>query len=250
MISMIDLQTLTISYGKKVLVDSVNAEFRPGYGLRSRRSGTGMERRRCCVRWQVCRVRRVDGSIVLDEVQGTGAREVRSMIFYAPGEGTLLYPGLRAEDHLKMVCDMWPHARDIEEIVEQTQIGEFAKMRIRTLSQGMKQQLTLAIAYATGARYLLLDEPMNALDPSRVDLHSEILRKLADSGTCIIMSSHILDSVDRLCDEILFLKDGRLIRSIPQDDAAPKSPGSHFAKPAGRAEGALSTYRRLYEKGE
>lgn len=46
----------------------------------------------------------------------------------------------------------------------------------------MKQQLTLAIAYATGARYLLLDEPMNALDPSRVDLHSEILRKLADSG--------------------------------------------------------------------
>ena len=90
---------------------------------------------------------------------------------------------------------------------------------------------------------------MNALDPSRVDLHSEILRKLADSGTCIIMSSHILDSVDRLCDEILFLKDGRLIRSIPQDDAAPKSPGSHFAKPAGRAEGALCTYRRLYEKG-
>ena len=170
------------------------------------------------------------------------------MIFYAPGEGTLLYPGLRAEDHLKMVCDMWPHARDIEEIVEQTQIGEFAKMRIRTLSQGMKQQLTLAIAYATGARYLLLDEPMNALDPSRVDLHSEILRKLADSGTCIIMSSHILDSVDRLCDEILFLKDGKLIRSIPQDDTTPKSRGSHFAKPAGRAEGALSTYRRLYEK--
>ena len=231
---MIDLQTLTISYGKKVLVDSVNAEFAPGtvYGLVAP-NGHG----------KTTLLRAMAG------LQGTGAREVRSMIFYAPGEGTLLYPGLRAEDHLKMVCDMWPHARDIEEIVEQTQIGEFAKMRIRTLSQGMKQQLTLAIAYATGARYLLLDEPMNSLDPSRVDLHSEILRKLADSGTCIIMSSHILDSVDRLCDEILFLKDGRLIRSIPQDDAAPKSPGSHFAKPAGRAEGALSTYRRLYEKG-
>ncbi len=248
MISMIDLQTLTISYGKKVLVDSVNAEFAPGtvYGLVA---PNGHGKTTLLRAMAGLPGPRVDGSIVLDEVQGTGAREVRSMIFYAPGEGTLLYPGLRAEDHLKMVCDMWPHARDIEEIVEQTQIGEFAKMRIRTLSQGMKQQLTLAIAYAMGARYLLLDEPMNALDPSRVDLHSEILRKLADSGTCIIMSSHILDSVDRLCDEILFLKDGRLIRSIPQDDAAPKSPGSHFAKPAGRAEGALSTYRRLYEKG-
>ena len=222
---MIGLQTLTISYGKKVLVDSVDAEFAPGtvYGLVA---PNGHGKTTLLRAMAGLPGPRVDGSIVLDEVQGTGAIEVRSMIFYAPGEGTLLYPGLRAEDHLKMVCDMWPHARDIEEIVEQTQIGEFAKMRIRTLSQGMKQQLALAIAYATGARYLLLD------------------------GTCIIMSSHILDSVDRLCDEILFLKDGRLIRSIPQDDAAPKSPGSHFAKPAGRAEGALSTYRRLYEKGE
>ena len=191
---MIDLQTLTISYGKKVLVDSVNAEFAPGtvYGLVA---PNGHGKTTLLRAMAGLPGPRVDGSIVLDEVQGTGAREVRSMIFYAPGEGTLLYPGLRAEDHLKMVCDMWPHARDIEEIVEQTQIGEFAKMRIRALSQGMKQQLTLAIAYATGARYLLLDEPMNALDPSRVDLHSEILRKLADSGTCIIMSSHILDSV-------------------------------------------------------
>lgn len=52
---MIDLQTLTISYGKKVLVDSVNAEFAR---VRSTVSSlrTGMERRRCCVRWQVCRV--------------------------------------------------------------------------------------------------------------------------------------------------------------------------------------------------
>ena len=158
MISMIDLQTLTISYGKKVLVDSVNAEFAPGtvYGLVA---PNGHGKTTLLRAMAGLPGPRVDGSIVLDEVQGTGAREVRSMIFYAPGEGTLLYPGLRAEDHLKMVCDMWPHARDIEEIVEQTQIGEFAKMRIRTLSQGMKQQLTLAIAYATGARYLLLDEP-------------------------------------------------------------------------------------------
>ena len=117
MISMIDLQTLTISYGKKVLVDSVNAEFAPGtvYGLVA---PNGHGKTTLLRAMAGLPGPRVDGSIVLDEVQGTGAREVRSMIFYAPGEGTLLYPGLRAEDHLKMVCDMWPHARDIEEIVE------------------------------------------------------------------------------------------------------------------------------------
>ena len=111
------------------------------------------------------------------------------MIFYAPGEGTLLYPGLRAEDHLKMVCDMWPHARDIEEIVEQTQIGEFAKMRIRTLSQGMKQQLTLAIAYATGARYLLLDEPMNALRPQQGGL---AFRDSQEAGRFWYVHHHVI----------------------------------------------------------
>jgi len=95
---MIDLQTLTISYGKKVLVDSVNAEFAPGtvYGLVA---PNGHGKTTLLRAMAGLPGPRVDGSIVLDEVQGTGAREVRSMIFYAPGEGTLLYPGLRAEDH-------------------------------------------------------------------------------------------------------------------------------------------------------
>lgn len=96
---MIDLQTLTISYGKKVLVDSVNAEFAPGtvYGLVA---PNGHGKTTLLRAMAGLPGPRVDGSIVLDEVQGTGAREVHSMIFYAPGEGTLLYPGLRAEDHL------------------------------------------------------------------------------------------------------------------------------------------------------
>lgn len=114
---MIDLQALTLSYGKRVLVDSVDAGFAPGkvYGLvaPNGRGKTTLLRAMAGLPGP-----RVDGSIVLDEVQGAGVREARSMIFYAPGEGTLLYPELRAENHLKMVCDMWPHARDIEEIVE------------------------------------------------------------------------------------------------------------------------------------
>ena len=87
---MIDLQTLTISYGKKVLVDSVNAEFAPGtvYGLVA---PNGHGKTTLLRAMAGLPGPRVDGSIVLDEVQGTGAREVRSMIFYAPGEGTLLY---------------------------------------------------------------------------------------------------------------------------------------------------------------
>ena len=80
---MIGLQTLTISYGKKVLVDSVDAEFAPGtvYGLVA---PNGHGKTTLLRAMAGLPGPRVDGSIVLDEAQGTGTREVRSMIFYAP----------------------------------------------------------------------------------------------------------------------------------------------------------------------
>lgn len=98
---MIDLQTLTISYGKKVLVDSVNAEFAPGtvYGLVA---PNGHGKTTLLRAMAGLPGPRVDGSIVLDEVQGTGAREVRSMIFYAPGEGTCCIP-----DCVRKITSRW-----------------------------------------------------------------------------------------------------------------------------------------------
>ncbi|MBY4797570.1 hypothetical protein K6V98_04275 [Collinsella sp. AGMB00827] len=80
----------------------------------------------------------------------------------------------------------------------------------------MRQQVVLAISYLTGARYLLLDEPMNALDPTNVARHTELLRKRAAEGSCIVISSHILDNVDRVADTVLFIKDGRLQEFDPR----------------------------------
>lgn len=90
----------------------------------------------------------------------------------------------------------------------------------------MKQQLTLAVAYATGARYLLLDEPMNALDPTNVAVQGELIRKAAARGGCVVLSSHILGNVDELCDTVLFLKDGKLLRYSGE----PRSAGELYRK--------------------
>ena len=79
----------------------------------------------------------------------------------------------------------------------------------------MKQQLALAVAYCTGARYLLLDEPMNALDPGNVALNSYIMKRLAAQGTSILLSSHILSNLDELCDSLLVIRGGSLARVIP-----------------------------------
>lgn len=126
----------------------------------------------------------------------------------------------------------------------------------------MRQQLTLAIAYMTGARYLLLDEPMNALDPTNVQLNSAIMRSMAKQGTGIIMSSHILDNVDQLSDKILFVKDKGLVLFDPSAPTAPASTASPFvvrvgfncgyrpAHAAPRAGGSLCFRPRLRLQGD
>lgn len=129
-----------------------------------------------------------------------------------------------------MTRKLWKSERDPADVARACRIDGFLGKRVRACSQGMKQQLTLAIAYMTGARYLLLDEPMNALDPTNVQLNSRILRGLAQRGAGVLMSSHILENVDQLSDEILFVRDGKLVMFDP--DAGPAR--------------ALDIYNQLY----
>ena len=150
-----------------------------------------------------------------------------------------------------MTKKLWRSDRDIADVARTCKIDGFLKKRVRACSQGMKQQLMLAIAYMTGARYLLLDEPMNALDPTNVQINSKILRELVGRGVGVVMSSHILDNVDQLSDRILFVKDRGLVMfesaavvggCVAEASRVPEMPpaagGRHFAaKRALRAEG-------------
>ena len=167
-----------------------------------------------------------------------------------------------------MTRKLWRSQRSIDDVARACKVDGFLSKRVRACSQGMRQQLTLAIAYMTGARYLLLDEPMNALDPTNVQLNSAIMRSMAKQGTGIIMSSHILDNVDQLSDKILFVKDKGLVLFDPSAPAAPASTasplssasastaaspahaapraGAHFASGPACASKAIDIYNELY----
>lgn len=214
---------------------------------------------------------RVSGSITVDSLPANQVARRRARVFYAPGEGTLLYPGMTVGEHLDMAKKLWRSARSVEDVSRLCRVDGFLNKRVRACSQGMRQQLTLAIAYMTGARYLLLDEPMNALDPTNVQLNSDIMRSLARRGTGIIMSSHILDNVDQLSDKILFVKDAGLVLFDPAAGAGAAvgtgaaagagtaagsslghglggrvGPGAHFASGSNRVLKAIDIYNELY----
>lgn len=221
---MLRVDDLSVRYGKKLVIDHVSAGFKPGriYGLVAPNGyGKSTLLRAMAGTGNGC----AEGAVLVDAGECAGI-ESRRRVFYAPGEGTLLYPGLTAADHLKMARDLWASDADLSRVAAACRVDGFGRKRVRSFSQGMKQQLTLAVAYATGARYLLLDEPMNALDPTNVAVQGELIRKADARGGCVVLSSHILGNVDELCDTVLFLKDGKLLRYSGE----PRSAGELYRK--------------------
>jgi ABC-2 type transport system ATP-binding protein len=99
----------------------------------------------------------------------------------------------------------------IDELLATVHLSEFADRPATVLSRGQKQRLGLARALVHDPRVLLLDEPASGLDPrSRVDLRL-LLRRLADEGRTVLVSSHVLAELDEMCDDAVFLSRGRSV---------------------------------------
>lgn len=226
---MLSVSHLTLSYRGRVLLDDVSFGLEPGR-IMGLVAPNGYGKTTLLKAMAGIKGARVSGIVDVDGLPANQVARRRARVFYAPGEGTLLYPGMTVAEHLAMTRKLWKSECDPADAARACRIDGFLGKRVRVCSQGMKQQLTLAIAYITGARYLLLDEPMNALDPTNVQLNSRILRGLAQRGAGVLMSSHILENVDQLSDEILFVRDGKLVMFDP--DAGPAR--------------ALDIYNQLY----
>lgn len=264
---MLSVTNLTLSYGGRALLQNVSFDLEPGC-IMGLVAPNGYGKTTLLKAMANIKAARVTGAIAVDDLPANQVVRRRARVFYAPGEGTLLYPGMTVGDHLAMTRKLWRSQRSIDDVARACKVDDFLSKRVRACSQGMRQQLTLAIAYMTGARYLLLDEPMNALDPTNVQLNSAIMRSMAKQGTGIIMSSHILDNVDQLSDKILFVKDKGLALFDPSAHAAPASTasplssasastaaspahaaphaGAHFASGPACASKAIDIYNELY----
>ncbi|MDW0118224.1 ABC transporter ATP-binding protein [Sporosarcina thermotolerans] len=128
-------------------------------------------------------------------------------------DNRILYGNLTAYDHLKFICRVQklPFSR-IQEVAERVGMTSYLKRRVRNFSLGMKQHLLLAMVILNKPKLLLMDEPLNGLDPTSAINMRNILLELYKEGTTIIISSHNLDEIDRLTNTIYFMKDGALLK--------------------------------------
>ncbi len=129
------------------------------------------------------------------------------------------YPYMTAIQNLKLVCKIKEVPNDkIEEKLELVGLLERKNSKFRTYSLGMKQRLAIASALLNDPEILILDEPTNGLDPQGIHQIREIIKKVASKGTTILLASHLLDEVEKVCSHVVILRKGQKLYSGRVED--------------------------------
>jgi ABC-2 type transport system ATP-binding protein len=124
------------------------------------------------------------------------------------------YPYMSAVQNLKLVCKIKEVSdHKIEEKLELVGLLDRKDSKFRTYSLGMKQRLAIASALLNEPEILILDEPTNGLDPQGIHQIREIIKKIAAEGTTILLASHLLDEVEKVCSHVVILRKGEKLYS-------------------------------------
>lgn len=210
---------LTKQYNKNVVLDNVNITIKKGdiYGLIGR-NGAG---KTTLMKIITTLASPTSGTFELfntcsenDELFDNEKR-VESLIEYPA-----FYLNLSAYDNLKYytiqrgIVDK----NQINKVLELVNLTGTGKKKVKTFSLGMKQRLGIALAILNSPDFVILDEPINGLDPIGISELRDTFKKLSDNGITLLISSHILSELYLLANEFGFLENGKLIKELSKEE--------------------------------
>lgn len=142
-------------------------------------------------------------------------RVAKARLGFVP-DRPFLYDRLSAREFLAFVAALYdlpaePAARRAEELLTRLSLAEHADRTIEGYSLGMRQKTAISAALLHSPPLLLLDEPLNGLDPPAARLLKDLLREHARAGGGVLVSTHLLDVAERLCDRVVILRTGRVV---------------------------------------
>lgn len=159
-------------------------------------------------------------------------------------ENPELYPYLTGWENLEYFARMLPDVGQdrIIEVVETVGLDQRIHDKVKTYSLGMRQRLGIAQALLGRPKLLILDEPTNGLDPKGIKEMREFIRRLAEGGLSLFVSSHLLSEIQQMCDRVAIISHGKVVQ-VGEVEELVSSTGTKVlwtVEPAGQAAGILS----------
>jgi ABC-2 type transport system ATP-binding protein len=219
--ALIDAQHLEKKFGTKVAVDDVSFQVYGGeiFGFLGP-NGAG---KTTTIKMLVGLLQATSGTARVGgyDVAATPIR-AKAASGYVPDEPNL-YGKLSGREMLYFVGDLYDLERSLitrrtDELMHMFGLDEAVDDLVESYSHGMQQKLSLAAALIHDPKVLILDEPTVGLDPKSARLIKDILRQLADRGAAIMLSTHIMEIAERMCDRIGIINQGKLAAVGTMDD--------------------------------
>jgi sodium transport system ATP-binding protein len=217
---MIEVSALARSYGKTVALRDVS--FRADDGRITGLLGPNGAGKSTTLRILCATVTPDSGSARIDgELVSATNEALRRKIGILPHNAGL-YPALTARENLVYFgrlagLSAQSAAARAAELIALLEIEDIAERRTKTFSQGQKVRTALARALVHNPRNLILDEPTNGLDVPAVRKLRQLLQRLRDAGHCIVFSSHVMQEVALLCDEVVVIARGAVVATGTPD---------------------------------
>ncbi|MFD4835726.1 ABC transporter ATP-binding protein [Streptomyces uncialis] len=220
---MIEVRNLGKRYGGRTVVDDLSFTVRPGRvtGFLGP-NGAGKS---TTLRMILGLDRPTRGRALID---GRPYRELARPLCHAGAllDASALHGGRRAGDHLRWLARSNGIARRrVGEVLELVGLADVASRRTRGFSLGMTQRLGIAAALLGDPPVLMLDEPVNGLDPEGIRWLRNLLRDLAAEGRTVLVSSHLMTETARTADQLVVIGRGRLLADVPVAEFAATGTG-------------------------
>ena len=210
---MIELKNIGVRFSGRDILKDISVMFHPGeiIGLVAP-NGTGKSTLMNVI---MNYINPNNGKVILnDTLEYTNKKnevKIHQLVSMMPDQSDL-YDQISGKEHLKIFSSMWKSdATLIESTIKELGMDSYINKRTGTYSLGMRQRLCFAMQIVSNTQVMLMDEVMNGLDPTHVELISQILVKKKSEGKTIIVASHLLENLEKYADRIYFMKNGQLM---------------------------------------
>lgn len=205
--SAIVFEGVTKSYGHVQALRGIDLRIDGGFVGLIGHNGAGKS---TCLKMLMGLLRPTEGRIFVAGIDVVADPEGARRAIGAVPEEPALYEYLSAREFLEFVVEV-RGSGDVEAALELTGLGADADRLIREYSQGMRRKTALAAAVVAHPKVLVLDEALNGLDPPSAATVKEALRAIVDEGTTVLLSTHVVETVQAVADRVVMLAHGEIV---------------------------------------